>query len=394
MSALDGWIDVCRTGTWRDAGNRERVVTEADLDRLVEGYSASDPAPVVVGHPEMDDPAYGWVESIRRTGDRLQAKLRDIVPEFRQAVEANMYAGRSIAADPGWTTLRHIGFLGARKPAVDGLAPTQFSAPPEQVVVLAGTELASGPAEAMRAAALTIARIARGMRERIIAQDGIEAADEALPSWEIEHLNRIADDMGDADQQTFSAAREPETKEGKVTDKPEGGEKKLDEAALAARAAELDARQARIDADEAKARKALALASAERAIEPHVTAGRVLPAEKAPLAALLASLPAGDDDTVAFAAPEGEGEVKKKPAEILETFLAALPERVDYGTELASGDLPPNATRQPADDKAIASEAQVLMSESASRGVTLTAAQAVDQVRAKRGLNGGQRNDQ
>ena len=58
MSALDGWMDVCRTGKWRDAANREVTVTEADFDGLVSAYSTQDPAPVVVGHPATDAPKY------------------------------------------------------------------------------------------------------------------------------------------------------------------------------------------------------------------------------------------------------------------------------------------------------------------------------------------------
>ena len=38
--------------------------------------------------------------------------------------------------------LRHLGFLGGRAPAVDGLAPTQFAAEPDQVIELAVVALA------------------------------------------------------------------------------------------------------------------------------------------------------------------------------------------------------------------------------------------------------------
>ena len=59
-------------------------------------------------------------------------------------------------------------------------------------------------------------------------------------------------------------------------------------------------------------------------------AGRVLPAERAGLAALLASLPVDDGAVIAFAAADGKTE-KKAPAAVLEAFLSALPKRVDYG---------------------------------------------------------------
>ena len=371
MSALDGWIDVCRTGTWRDAQDRQVDVTDAMLDGLAAGYGEQDPAPVVVGHPAMDAPAYAWVEGLRKTGDRLQAKLRDIAPAFREAVEAGAYAGRSIAIKEG--KLRHVGFLGGRAPAVPGLAPTQFAAEPDREVRLAEIDLAAGD---LRWGFSAMARIARGMRERIIATDSIEAADETIPAWEIDALQRAADEAADGEA-VYSA---PQPQETEVTGTP-NNPPQPDEAALAARSADLDAREARVAESERAAAAAARRRAADTVLEPHVAAGRILPAERPALAALFASLP--DDDTViAFAAPEGDGEVQEKPRAVLERLFGAIPARVPYG-ELAGGAVP---TAQPEDSEAIAAEARVLMSEAEGRGETLTATEAVRRVRAKRGL--------
>ena len=138
MSALDGWIDICRAGTWRDMAGRAVSLDQDRLDRIVAGHAAADPAPVVVGHPETDAPAYAWVDALRRVGDRLQARLRDVAPSFREAVEAGRYSGRSIALEGD--RLRHVGFLGGRAPAVPGLAPTRFGRAPETVVAFEGDE--------------------------------------------------------------------------------------------------------------------------------------------------------------------------------------------------------------------------------------------------------------
>ena len=130
FSALDGWIDVFRTGDHTDMGGRTTRWTAADLAGIVADYGQADPAPVVLGHPETDGPALGWVRGLRVMGDRLQARLDRLDPSFRGAVEAGRYAPRSVALAPtatGWR-LRHLGFLGAQNPAVAGLAPTQFSA--------------------------------------------------------------------------------------------------------------------------------------------------------------------------------------------------------------------------------------------------------------------------
>lgn len=136
MSAIDGWFDVCRTGTWTDAKNRTVTLSESTFDKLVSEYATADPAPICIGHPKHDAPAYAWVAKLRRVGDRLQAKLRDIEPQFRQAVEAGRYAGRSIAVTKGGV-LRHIAFLGGRQPAVQGLSPSQFSTAAEHELTFA-----------------------------------------------------------------------------------------------------------------------------------------------------------------------------------------------------------------------------------------------------------------
>jgi len=339
MSALDGWIDVCRAGTWHDTHGREVALDEARLDRIVAAHASADPAPVVVGHPETDAPAFAWIDGLRRSGDRLQATLRDVAPAFREAVEAGRYAGRSIALQGD--RLRHLGFLGGRAPAVPGLAPTQFAAAPDTVIAFADMAALASPVE--RAAFGAMARIARGWRENIIARDGIEAADAAIPDWDIDTVAEAAEPPAETDAARPIMAA-PETMPAAETDNPadngrEGAvppeTSESDEAALAARETALAAREAALAATER-------LATADAALQPHIEAGRVLPAERAGLAALLASLPEGDDETLTFAAPGGNGEVREAPRAIFERHLAALPKRVEFDT-LAGGAIPPSA---------------------------------------------------
>lgn len=402
MSALDGWIDVCRAGTWRDMAGREVGIDEARLDRIVAAHGAGDPAPVVVGHPETDAPAFAWIDGLRRSGDRLQARLRDIAPAFREAVEAGRYAGRSIALQGD--TLRHLGFLGGRAPAVPGLAPTQFAARPETVILLAEVTLAGGMKYAAAWGAL--ARMLRGMRERIIAADGQDAADAAIPDYEIEALAEIAREAAEAGEAAgaplAAPATAPESEHDNADNGTEGAMPKT-EAELAAEAAELDERRAALDrqaAEQAEQQATLdardaagALAERQRAAEaalaPHIEAGRVLPAEQAGLAALLASLPDGENETIAFAGPEGSGEIREAPRAVFERFLAALPRRVEYRT-LAGGPAPAAPGGETLEDaQAIGAEAHALATAARARGETITTAQAVDQVRAKRGLPTG-----
>ena len=46
MSALDGWFDVCRAGTWHDMQGREVALDEARFDRIVEAHPSADRRPL------------------------------------------------------------------------------------------------------------------------------------------------------------------------------------------------------------------------------------------------------------------------------------------------------------------------------------------------------------
>ena len=383
MSALDGWIDVCRAGTWRDTAGREVALDEARLDRIVAEHASADPAPVVVGHPEADAPAFAWIDGLRRSGDRLQATLRDIAPAFREAVEAGRYAGRSIALQGD--TLRHLGFLGGRAPAVPGLAPTQFAAEPETVIAFADeTPVIASDGEA-------------GSSDGSTAPHPDPLLTQVLTGDE-DACRKNADDAagkgGRAAEQ--SGAQDCAPREARSQASGASARRLMEmsnrETALAAREAALLAREAEAAATERRR-------AAEAAIAPHVEAGRILPAERSALVALLAALGDGQGNdadaeggsaTIAFASAEG-GEVRMQPAAILERFIGGLPRRVDYRT-LAGGPVPGasglsgNRENAGEDSERIAAEARALMAEEAGRGVTLTPAEAVDRARATRGL--------
>lgn len=122
------WMEIFKTGKHTDSQGNEREWNEKDLDTIVSKYNPSEhEAPVVIGHPTNDAPAYGWVEALKRDGSTLYAKVKQLVPEFVNAVKAGMYKKRSISLYPD-LSLKHIGFLGAAPPAIKGLADVKFSA--------------------------------------------------------------------------------------------------------------------------------------------------------------------------------------------------------------------------------------------------------------------------
>jgi hypothetical protein len=120
------WIPVFKTGIHTDSAGNSKTWTEEDLDRIVAAYDpAHHEAPVVIGHPETNSPAWGWVEGVKRTGNLLYVKERGIIPEFDAIRKRGQFKKRSISLYPDGT-LRHIGYLGAVPPAVKGLPDVQF----------------------------------------------------------------------------------------------------------------------------------------------------------------------------------------------------------------------------------------------------------------------------
>ncbi|KJU85708.1 peptidase [Candidatus Magnetobacterium bavaricum] len=121
-------VEIFRTGIHTDSSDNIREWTEADLDFIAGSYDASThEAPVVIGHPTDNAPAYGWIQKVWRNGRVLYADLKDVQPAFADLVKSGAYKKRSIALYPD-RTLRHLGWLGAQPPAIKGLRDIQFSA--------------------------------------------------------------------------------------------------------------------------------------------------------------------------------------------------------------------------------------------------------------------------
>ena len=119
---------------------------EADLAATAAAYDpALGEAPLVVGHPKTDAPAYGWVRALRAEGGDLVAEPHQVEPAFAEMVQAGRF--KKISASfytpnhpsnpkPGAFYLKHVGFLGAAAPAVKGLRDVAFAADEADVVTL------------------------------------------------------------------------------------------------------------------------------------------------------------------------------------------------------------------------------------------------------------------
>jgi hypothetical protein len=129
-------LQIFRAGRHTAMSGATLAFSDVDLEATAAAYDpAKSEAPIVVGHPTTDGPAYGWVRSLSFADGRLEAEPHQVDPAFAELVEAGRF--KKISASfftpgaannpvPGVYYLRHVGFLGAQPPAVKGLRSPSF----------------------------------------------------------------------------------------------------------------------------------------------------------------------------------------------------------------------------------------------------------------------------
>jgi hypothetical protein len=140
--------------------------TESDLAATVAAYNPTlHEAPLVIGHPQHDAPAAGWVKSLSATAQGLIAEPQQIDASFAEQVAKGSY--KKISASfyhpsaannpvPGVYYLRHVGFLGAQPPAVKGLRPIELAEGEPGVIEFSDHGLQTPPSEStVQAASMT-----------------------------------------------------------------------------------------------------------------------------------------------------------------------------------------------------------------------------------------------
>jgi hypothetical protein len=119
--------------------------SESDIKTSINAYDPEiHEAPLVVGHPKTDDPAYGWVKSLSYKEGVMEALPTQVDFDFAQMVNEGKF--KKISASfyppdspnnpvPGVYYLKHVGFLGAAAPAVKGLKTASFAEDEEYIEV-------------------------------------------------------------------------------------------------------------------------------------------------------------------------------------------------------------------------------------------------------------------
>lgn len=189
FAGFDDYIPIFRGGKQTDSKG-----VEHDGDVLIEKAIANFNAakhepPACIGHPADDAPAWGWVEGLKKQGNLLLAKFKQVQPDFADMVQKGLFKKRSAAFYPDGT-LRHVGFLGAMPPAVKGLPDVAF---------------AEGDAASFEFSEPwtwnAIADVFRNLREWLIEEKGQETADRIVPDYKIEDLRSAANPPADEPQQ-------------------------------------------------------------------------------------------------------------------------------------------------------------------------------------------------
>lgn len=328
-------IEIFRPGTFTSEEGDEWTITLADCAAMVAGYDPTrSPAPIVIGHPKMDAPAQGWIESLALGDDGIvRAMPGQLDPAFVEGVRAGRF--KKVSARfyppenphnpvPGIFSLRHVGALGAHPPAVKGLRNLSFAEGSDAHVL-------RGPDQDMPAL-------------QVAEAEGATASDQEQPKDD-EHQPK---------------------KEAEVADnKDEGGKGGDASFAEAQRALTEGQEQLKRDREQLVAdRNSLETAATKAAheanvsfVESAIAAAKLSNAGKDQFVFLLDQLSARPAD-VSF----GEGEKKKSPADLLKSIITSAAPLVSFGefakneggkAKMSAASMSAAATKYQAEQKAI-----------------------------------------
>ena len=260
---MEKWIEIARTGTFTDSAGRPQTFTEQDLDAIARAYDPDQrDAPLCIGHPKDNAPAFGWVEKLKREGAKLFATFAHVPGEVKKLVAKKHYRHVSMSLMPDRVNLRHVALLGAAQPAIDGLRAVELNDGGDAITV--NFAASDGEGDSM-----TIEELQRQVGQ-------LQAQLEALKT-ENADLKKKADTHKQDKDKADAAKTDAEQKAAKAS-------------------ADFAAYKGKIETERREAR-----------VSALVQAGKVKPAERAGVLDFAAKL-AGQDGTVDFAAPDGTKE--------------------------------------------------------------------------------------
>lgn len=297
-------------------GKHAPEVTAADMQRAAEAYDPKkQAAPVVIGHPASNKPAWGWIKKLDFTNGKLYATLEKVHKGFASAVRSGRYPKMSASfyrpnaagnPAPGGISIRHLGFLGAGIPAVPGLPVANFAAEDKDEDALSFESRVDADEFSVAAdGEIDLAESLADMDER--NADEFEQLKNRLDQLEARktmNKDEKNNPAGDADKVNF-AQREEQLKK--------------DQAEFQKRVDEFEKREAE------QARKGIA-----DFVEEHHKAGKVLPRHKEGWIELMCAL--DGEQTINFVSADSKSGKAEKATllEFVQDVLASLPQQINY----------------------------------------------------------------
>ncbi|HJG36038.1 phage protease [Desulfovibrio piger] len=345
---------------------------EGDLIATAKAYDPTrHEAPLVIGHPRADAPAWGWVGGLTADEGGLFATPRQLDPAFAEMVRAGRF--KKVSASfytpdsphnpvPGVYYLRHVGFLGAQPPAVKGLAPVPVNfAEGDTDEGCVSFDFAESPG-LLR----WLADLFRGLREYVVEKDGAETADRAIPSYAVSGLQEMAAaSAAQAAEIPAFAENLPPKKEHTMQKQETPPAENIDFAETKARADELERKVAYLTGIARKER-------ASRVVDKVLADGRLTPAQSVGLADFMAGL---DEEGTFDFAEDGGKTTSMSPAAFMAAFLERLPKQVDFSEAAPGGEEAPDTSSND-----IAQRALAYCEEMRAKGVTVSVTDAVAHV--------------
>lgn len=313
-TTLPAQIEIFRAGTHTSDDGSQHTFSEADLQAMADAYNpAVSEAPLVVGHPKTNNPAFGWVDKLHVKDGVLLMDTKDVQPAFAEMVRSKRFKKRSASfyppkhpgnPKPGQFHLRHVGFLGAQPPAVKGLADIPDFTDDDSCPCFS---------EAVSDA---------------VPVDNDSAANPAtdLPPQPTQTTEPEEDD--DMSEQLKEELAKAQAKREELEAEKAALEEKIAKERERAAKAEKEAKNY---AESIKKQRDAEIASFA---EAQIKAGKMTPAEQPVVTALLTG--AADMEPVSFG--EGSGKKDTAPAEFLKGLIASRQPVVDFG-EVAVGAL-------------------------------------------------------
>lgn len=182
-------IPFLKPGSYVDRKGAHVEITKDMLDTIIDATKSfayqDNNFPLVIGHPETNAPAYGWInkDSVVNDNNVLIALAEDdnLVPEFKTWFGKKLYKNVSVKLRPDFS-IAHIGFLGAAAPAVTGLPAVALASGD------GGLDLEFAEYKLNEYYFTTLQRLFRGLKNFIISNKDIDTADKFMSEYDLSEI--------------------------------------------------------------------------------------------------------------------------------------------------------------------------------------------------------------